>query len=268
MATITFSSTILLVLVLRSNAVVNKINFMLQVPEQSQRPRRGVALPSMCNINMKGGNRMGTTTNSSRSDTSNSTSSNSSPTTTTAAEGEGDNNCGNGISATMYKINTCSAVNCNPGRKSEAMHEAGECRDNQQHRDKDKDEDKDDSVLLLDIPHLQRLWRRIIFSSGQGKSTPAATSNRGRRSKSYSTERCDENLNGFYVVLVIVTFVCYLNGLNGDFVHDDIPALTSNKDVLALNPAIALFKNDFWGTAMSDASSHKSYRPLTTVSFR
>lgn len=210
---------------------------------------------------------MGTTANS-RSDTSNSTSSSSSSTTTTAAGRAGDN-CRNAIIATMYEINTCSAMNCNPG-KSTSMHETGragdeECRGNQQRRDKDKDEDDP----FLDIPNLQRLWRRIIFSSGHTKPDPAATSNGStRRRKSYSTERCDENLNGFYVVLVIVTFVCYLNGLNGDFVHDDIPAITMNKDVVALNPAIALFKNDFWGTAMSDASSHKSYRPLTTVSFR
>ena len=31
---------------------------------------------------------------------------------------------------------------------------------------------------------------------------------------------------------------------------------------------IQLFKNDFWGTPISDPESHKSYRPLTILSFR
>ncbi|XP_022919760.1 protein O-mannosyl-transferase TMTC1-like [Onthophagus taurus] len=71
-----------------------------------------------------------------------------------------------------------------------------------------------------------------------------------------------------YSLVSTVAIACYLNGLNGDFVHDDIPAVTMNKDVLALNPIGQVFKNDFWGTPMADISSHKSYRPLTTLTFR
>nr|CAI5818182.1 unnamed protein product [Callosobruchus analis] len=61
---------------------------------------------------------------------------------------------------------------------------------------------------------------------------------------------------------------CYLNGLNGDFVHDDIPAVTMNADVVASNSLTRLFVDDFWGTPMADLASHKSYRPLTTLTFR
>ncbi|XP_018328754.1 uncharacterized protein LOC108739371 [Agrilus planipennis] len=71
-----------------------------------------------------------------------------------------------------------------------------------------------------------------------------------------------------YSLVSTVAVACYINGLNGDFVHDDIPAVTLNKDVLARNPLINVFKNDFWGTPMADLSSHKSYRPLTVLTFR
>ncbi|CAG9860211.1 unnamed protein product [Phyllotreta striolata] len=71
-----------------------------------------------------------------------------------------------------------------------------------------------------------------------------------------------------YSLVSTVAVACYLNGLNGDFVHDDIPAVTLNKDVLAVNPLGHVFKNDFWGTPMADLYSHKSYRPFTILTFR
>lgn len=71
-----------------------------------------------------------------------------------------------------------------------------------------------------------------------------------------------------YTFIAIIAVGCYLNGIQGDFVHDDIPAITINKDVLGLTPITHVFRNDFWGTPMSDTNSHKSYRPLTTLSFR
>ena len=33
-------------------------------------------------------------------------------------------------------------------------------------------------------------------------------------------------------------------------------------------PLSSVFRNDFWGLPLSDAESHKSYRPLTVLSFR
>ena len=71
-----------------------------------------------------------------------------------------------------------------------------------------------------------------------------------------------------YSLVSTVAVACYLNGLNGDFVHDDIPAVTLNKDVLAVNHLGHVFKDDFWGTPMADVTSHKSYRPLTVMTFR
>lgn len=71
-----------------------------------------------------------------------------------------------------------------------------------------------------------------------------------------------------YAIICFVAIVCYLNGMNGEFVHDDIPAITLNRDVLGTNKIAYAFKNDFWGAPMADANSHKSYRPLTVLSFR
>ncbi|KFB36256.1 hypothetical protein ZHAS_00003372 [Anopheles sinensis] len=71
-----------------------------------------------------------------------------------------------------------------------------------------------------------------------------------------------------FLVVGLIAALCYVNGIQGDFVHDDIPAITLNKDVLGLSPVAQVFRNDFWGTPMADLSSHKSYRPLTTLTFR
>ncbi|XP_060800684.1 protein O-mannosyl-transferase TMTC1 [Amyelois transitella] len=71
-----------------------------------------------------------------------------------------------------------------------------------------------------------------------------------------------------YTLVACVGGLSYANSLNGEFVHDDIPAIVSNRDVNGGNSVVQVFKNDFWGTPMSDPGSHKSYRPLTTLSFR
>ncbi|XP_047989833.1 protein O-mannosyl-transferase TMTC1-like [Leguminivora glycinivorella] len=70
-----------------------------------------------------------------------------------------------------------------------------------------------------------------------------------------------------YGTVVITAVLSYINSLNGEFVHDDIPAVVMNPDVIGTNPLRKVFENDFWGTPMSDVNSHKSYRPLTTLSF-
>ncbi|XP_045764022.1 protein O-mannosyl-transferase TMTC1-like [Maniola jurtina] len=78
---------------------------------------------------------------------------------------------------------------------------------------------------------------------------------------------CD-NEWAIYALVASVGALTYSNSLNGEFVHDDIPAIVSNGDVTGVNPVLNIFKNDFWGTPMSDTGSHKSYRPLTTLTFR
>ena len=66
----------------------------------------------------------------------------------------------------------------------------------------------------------------------------------------------------------VIAALCYFKSLNGDFVHDDIYAIKRNQDVTGKRPLMDLFSNDFWGSSMISYRSHKSYRPLTVLTFR
>lgn len=66
----------------------------------------------------------------------------------------------------------------------------------------------------------------------------------------------------------ICACVCFVNSLSGDFVFDDSEAIVNNSDLRGDTPLANLFHNDFWGTRLTHPSSHKSYRPLTVLSFR
>ena len=45
-------------------------------------------------------------------------------------------------------------------------------------------------------------------------------------------------------------------------------AILQNDDLLATAPLTNLFTNDFWGTPLSHSGSHKSYRPLCSITFK
>lgn len=45
-------------------------------------------------------------------------------------------------------------------------------------------------------------------------------------------------------------------------------AILENADILSDTPWRNIWKNDFWGTPLSHTGSHKSFRPLTVLSFR
>ncbi|XP_065416222.1 protein O-mannosyl-transferase TMTC3 isoform X2 [Chrysemys picta bellii] len=69
-------------------------------------------------------------------------------------------------------------------------------------------------------------------------------------------------------LIVGVVTACYWNSLFCGFVFDDVSAILDNKDLHPSTPLKNLFQNDFWGTPMSEERSHKSYRPLTVLTFR
>uniref|UniRef100_A0A8C1BG75 dolichyl-phosphate-mannose--protein mannosyltransferase n=1 Tax=Cyprinus carpio carpio TaxID=630221 RepID=A0A8C1BG75_CYPCA len=71
-----------------------------------------------------------------------------------------------------------------------------------------------------------------------------------------------------YAALVAVCALCYSNSLWGEFVHDDIWAITNNPDVRPGSSLQSIFTNDFWGKRMADNTSHKSYRPLCILTFK
>ena len=89
------------------------------------------------------------------------------------------------------------------------------------------------------------------------------------------------------LILTLLTVSVYWNSLDGDFVHDgemtpvclvwltkillcsaDLPTIVNNKDVTGGSPWTSVWINDFWGTNMRERRSHKSYRPLTIITFR
>ena len=66
----------------------------------------------------------------------------------------------------------------------------------------------------------------------------------------------------------VAAALLYLNTLDGELLGDDDPAIAWNMDVRPSSPWTQLLRNDFWGTPVASASSHKSYRPLCVATFR
>ncbi|XP_072311168.1 protein O-mannosyl-transferase TMTC2-like [Eucyclogobius newberryi] len=60
----------------------------------------------------------------------------------------------------------------------------------------------------------------------------------------------------------------YLNTLGADFCYDDSRAIKTNPDLLPETPWTNILYDDFWGTLLTHSGSHKSFRPLCTLSFR
>ncbi|XP_070096553.1 protein O-mannosyl-transferase TMTC4 isoform X2 [Equus przewalskii] len=70
------------------------------------------------------------------------------------------------------------------------------------------------------------------------------------------------------LVVGFVSLVCFARSYDGDFVFDDSEAIVNNKDLRAETPLGDLWHHDFWGSRLSSNTSHKSYRPLTVLTFR
>lgn len=69
-------------------------------------------------------------------------------------------------------------------------------------------------------------------------------------------------------IVFTISIICFGNSINGEFVFDDSEAVINNLDLKPDTPLSNIFKNDFWGTRLTHNSSHKSYRPLTVLTFR
>ncbi|CAD6185849.1 unnamed protein product [Caenorhabditis auriculariae] len=72
-----------------------------------------------------------------------------------------------------------------------------------------------------------------------------------------------------YSAVFIITTLVYVRSIDAEFVYDDRQAILSNQDVVGDDPwLLDVFSHDFWGNPMSNRGSHKSFRPLTTLTFR
>lgn len=70
------------------------------------------------------------------------------------------------------------------------------------------------------------------------------------------------------LIVAFLAVACYGNSIYGGFVFDDSEALENNKDLTSERPITSLFHHDFWGNEIATNESHKSYRPLTILTFR
>ncbi len=69
-------------------------------------------------------------------------------------------------------------------------------------------------------------------------------------------------------IVFILSFACFSITAFGGLYFDDTVAVVSNKDVRTNAPFTDIFTNDFWGTKLRSSISHKSYRPITVLTFR
>ena len=70
------------------------------------------------------------------------------------------------------------------------------------------------------------------------------------------------------LTILLFSLLPYMNTLDGDLVHDDKFAILENPDISNQLDVASVFRNDFWGTPIRTPKSHKSYRPLTILSFK
>eukprot|EP01088_Endostelium_zonatum_P016951 TRINITY_DN4795_c0_g1_i1.p1 TRINITY_DN4795_c0_g1~~TRINITY_DN4795_c0_g1_i1.p1 ORF type:complete len:933 (-),score=211.82 TRINITY_DN4795_c0_g1_i1:60-2828(-) len=74
-----------------------------------------------------------------------------------------------------------------------------------------------------------------------------------------------------FIIIFLVSFAVFLNGLNGALVFDDAVAIGKNPDIRPEQTGWAsMWFNDYWGNPINTPGvwTCKSYRPLTVLSFR
>eukprot|EP01063_Lacrimia_lanifica_P009983 TRINITY_DN16792_c0_g1_i2.p1 TRINITY_DN16792_c0_g1~~TRINITY_DN16792_c0_g1_i2.p1 ORF type:complete len:710 (+),score=98.01 TRINITY_DN16792_c0_g1_i2:89-2218(+) len=70
-------------------------------------------------------------------------------------------------------------------------------------------------------------------------------------------------------VLALLVVALYAGTLHGKFLIDDGPGIARNRDVDSAKSTLwQLMTDDYWGVPIASDWSHKSYRPLTVLSFR
>ncbi|KAL3990780.1 TPR repeat family protein [Acanthocheilonema viteae] len=79
------------------------------------------------------------------------------------------------------------------------------------------------------------------------------------------TPRSDELFAYFHlIVITVVAILSFSSNIHGDFVFDDREAIINNKAIREIGK---ILKSDFWGYPIRSSHSHKSYRPITTITF-
>ncbi|CAJ0593682.1 unnamed protein product [Cylicocyclus nassatus] len=84
----------------------------------------------------------------------------------------------------------------------------------------------------------------------------------------HKDQNCLRNYD--WLKLVIITVLAtgpYIPSLDGEFVFDDSATILNNPVVIGKTPLKQVFTTDYWGHPIASPQSHKSYRPLTTLTF-
>ncbi|GIY00468.1 protein O-mannosyl-transferase Tmtc3 [Caerostris darwini] len=106
------------------------------------------------------------------------------------------------------------------------------------------------------------VWTRLKFQSEKGTGEDV------ERTPIHLSNIRNGTMKLYPVLLVALVVLCYKNSLKCSLVFDDLAAIRDNRDLRPHTPLINIFRNDFWGTPLAKEQSHKSYRPLTVLSFR
>lgn len=72
----------------------------------------------------------------------------------------------------------------------------------------------------------------------------------------------------FWTGLIAIVVYFDLRALNGGWVYDDAGSVVKNVVVNGMVDWKEAFSRDFWGTEMKEAQSHKSFRPITTLTLK
>ncbi|GMT34199.1 hypothetical protein PFISCL1PPCAC_25496, partial [Pristionchus fissidentatus] len=67
--------------------------------------------------------------------------------------------------------------------------------------------------------------------------------------------------------LVALATVPFLPSIDGEFIFDDRRTIVENGVVRGTKPLSEILTTDYWGDVLASKASHKSYRPLTTLTF-
>lgn len=108
---------------------------------------------------------------------------------------------------------------------------------------------------------LQALGRAALASAPLGTASTAGNRNgRGAAAPLWL---------GSVAAVVALCALSYCNTFDNEFSFDDNFAVVNNPDVTEGTATLTdLFSHDFWGRDIMDPLSHKSWRPLTTLTFR
>jgi hypothetical protein len=71
-----------------------------------------------------------------------------------------------------------------------------------------------------------------------------------------------------WTALIALAAYWHAPALHGPFIYDDVASLQMNVVVNGQVPWTEVMTRDFWGHPLQESRSHKSFRPLTTLTFR